>query len=63
MTGFLVRNNVSVWLVVVSLMVTATMMHPTFASLLTLTLNTGVLFALRMVARAEGRHQLEEQRR
>jgi hypothetical protein len=49
------RNRASLCLLIVSLVMTAIMMHPTFASLVVLAVDTGLLFALRFVAHLEGR--------
>ena len=51
---FLVRNSVSVWLVFFSFGLSAVMMAPSFASVITLVLNLLVLFVLRLVAQLEG---------
>lgn len=55
MGDFCVRNRVSVWLCFCSAIVTATMMHPSVASLIALFLNGVVLIAIRTVAHLEGR--------
>lgn len=53
---FIVDNKASIWLIFGIMMVAATMMHPTGASLVAL----GIIFALgwvlRWVAHVEGRH-------
>lgn len=55
MHDFCVRNRVSIWLCFVSFSVTATMMHPNFASLVALAINGLLLGSIRTVAHIEGR--------
>ena len=50
-----VRSRASLWLALTILVVAATMMHPTFASLLAIALIAVLLLALRWAARLEGR--------
>ncbi|MDH2313108.1 hypothetical protein [Methylobacterium brachiatum] len=48
----------SLWVLINAIVLTAIMVHPGFAALFTLPLQLGLLFALRWMARREGR--LEE---
>lgn len=54
---FVVKNRASIWLSFAVMIVAATMMHPTFASLLAMAIIAGLLFALRWAAHVEGRSQ------
>ncbi len=54
MRDFIVRNNVSVWLCFMVMIVAATMMHPSFASLLSIGVIAVLLIILRWVAHIEG---------
>ena len=54
--NFCVRNRVSIYLCFISATLTATMMRPSGAAVVTLFLNFGVLFLLRSIAHLEGRH-------
>lgn len=56
MHDFLIRNRASIWLCFVVLIISATMMHPGFASMVSLLVECGVLFLLRYIAHIEGRH-------
>lgn len=53
------RYNMSLWLLIASLILTATMMHPTLATVLVLLLNTVLLFAMRAVAKLEARRRAD----
>jgi hypothetical protein len=55
--SFVVKNRGSVWLSFMVLIVAATMMHPTGASLIAICVIGGLLAILRWVAHIEGRHQ------
>jgi hypothetical protein len=52
----MVENRASIWLAFVVLVLAATMMQPSFASLVTILLIAAFLFALRWAAHLEGRH-------
>lgn len=54
--NFAVRNRVSIWLCFCTLIVAATMMHPTFASLIAIFILGFLVFAIRTVAHIEGRY-------
>lgn len=54
--NFAVRNRVSIWLCFCALIVSATMMHPTFASLIAIFILGFLVFAIRTVAHIEGRY-------
>lgn len=53
---FAVRNRVSIWLCFCALVVAATMMHPTFASLIAIGILAFLVFAIRTIAHIEGRY-------
>jgi uncharacterized membrane protein len=53
---FCVTNRLSIWLILVSCILTAFTVHPTWATLFVLLANVGVLFLLRTVAHLEGHH-------
>ena len=55
MTTFFVRNRASIWLSFLIAIVAATMMHPSFASMVSMVLIGALLVALRAVAHIEGR--------
>ncbi|WP_267422696.1 hypothetical protein [Methylobacterium sp. GC_Met_2] len=48
-------RSLSLWLLVAVVVVTAIMVHPSFAALLTAPVQLGLLIALRWQARREGR--------
>lgn len=48
------KNKASIWLSFAVLVVAATMMHPTFASLLAMGIIAGLLWAVRWAAHIEG---------
>jgi hypothetical protein len=54
-TDFIVKNRASVWLTFAVLIISAAMMHPSFATLIALAIETGLLVALRFCAHVEGR--------
>lgn len=51
-----VRSKASAWVALVIFVVAATMMHPTFASLIAEALIGVLLFLMRWLAHIEGRH-------
>lgn len=53
--GFLVRNNASIWIAFGTVIPAATMMHPTFASLVAILFVLGGVFTVRFVAHLEAR--------
>jgi len=53
---FVVRNRASIWLCFAVMVVAATMMHPTFASLLAMCLIAILLALVRWTAHVEGRN-------
>ena len=55
MEQFIVQNRASIWLSFIVLVIAATMMHPTFASLIAIGLIAVALAVLRWVAHVEGR--------
>lgn len=54
--GFLVENRASIWIAFMVLILAATMMHPTGASVVTILLMAALLAVMRWVAHLEGRH-------
>jgi hypothetical protein len=53
--GFLIENKASIWICFMVLILAATMMHPTGASVITILMMAGLLLLLRFVAHIEGR--------
>lgn len=49
-----VQNKASLWICFMVLIVAATMMHPSFASLISIVTIAGLLGALRRIAHSEG---------
>jgi len=48
--NFTINRRPSTWLIIISLILTSTMMHPNFATLIVLFCNTIILFGARWMA-------------
>ena len=55
---FVVQNKVSLWLIFVVLIISASMMHPSFATLIALSVEACVLVALRHCAHVEAHYRV-----
>ncbi len=55
MQSFVIRNRLSTWLIVASIVMTSTMMHPSFAALFVIGVNALILVLARKIAMLEGR--------
>lgn len=56
-------KNTSIWLCFLAIIPAATMMHPTFASLIAVVILTMMVFAVRFVAHWEGRADMKQRMR